>query len=173
MSRLNNDVVGAQNAISNTIVGIITNIIQAAAVLIVMLSLEWRLTITSILILPLFIIAARKMGNRLRDVARQGMDANAKLSAMMNETLNISGVLLVKLFGRANLETARFQERAKGSTGCRNPACGPWGFFLCHHRVVERDRNSIGVWIWRIPRDQSSIHNRDNRRIWRISDQPL
>ncbi len=114
MSRLNNDVVGAQNAISNTIVGIITNIVQAAAVLIVMLSLEWRLTITSILILPLFIIAARKMGNRLRDVARQGMDANAKLSAMMNETLNISGVLLVKFFGRANLETARFQERAKG-----------------------------------------------------------
>ena len=71
MSRLNNDVVGAQNAISNTIVGIMTNIIQASAVLVVMLSLEWRLTIISVLILPLFILATRRMGDRLRDIARQ------------------------------------------------------------------------------------------------------
>src|SRR5512142_759464 len=68
MSRLNNDVVGAQNAISNTIVSIITNIVQAAAVLIVMLTLEWPLTIISILILPLFIVVARKLGARLRDI---------------------------------------------------------------------------------------------------------
>jgi ATP-binding cassette subfamily B protein len=112
MSRLNNDVVGAQNAISSTIVGIITNIIQAVAVLIVMLSLEWRLTLVSILILPLFILAARKMGARLREIARQAMDANAQMNAMMNETLNIGGALLVKLFGRAGLETDRFQGRA-------------------------------------------------------------
>src|SRR5512136_1931221 len=113
MSRLNNDVVGAQNAISNTIVGIITNIVQAVAVLSVMLSLEWRLTIISVLILPLFIIATRRMGNRLRDIARQAMDANAQMNAMMNETLNISGALLVKLFGRAPLEVERFRDRAK------------------------------------------------------------
>jgi ATP-binding cassette subfamily B protein len=113
MSRLNNDVVGAQNAISNTIVGIITNIIQASAVLVVMLSLEWRLTIISVLILPLFILATRRMGERLRDIARRAMDANAQMNAMMNETLNISGALLVKLFGRASLEVERFQHRAK------------------------------------------------------------
>ena len=65
MSRLNNDVVGAQNAISNTIVSLITNIVQAAAVLVVMLTLEWRLTLVSIVILPLFILAARHMGGRL------------------------------------------------------------------------------------------------------------
>jgi ATP-binding cassette subfamily B protein len=112
MSRLNNDVVGAQNAISNTIVGILTNIIQAIAVLVVMLSLEWELTIISVLILPLFILATRRMGNRLRDIARQAMDANAQMNAMMNETLNIGGALLVKLFGRANLEVGRFQQRA-------------------------------------------------------------
>ncbi len=112
MSRLNNDVVGAQNAISNVIVGIITNIIQAAAVLIVMLGLEWRLTIISVLILPLFILVARRMGDRLRDVARQGMDANAQMNAMMNETLNIGGALLVKLFGRSGLESDRFRGRA-------------------------------------------------------------
>ncbi len=113
MSRLNNDVVGAQNAISNTIVGIVTNTIQACAVLVVMLSLEWRLTIVSVLILPLFILAARRMGNRLRDIARLAMDANAQMNAMMNETLNISGALLVKLFGRAPLEIERFRDRAK------------------------------------------------------------
>jgi len=113
MSRLNNDVVGAQNAISNTIVGIITNIVQTSAVLVVMLSLEWRLTVISVLILPLFILAARKMGNRLREIARQAMDANAQMNAMMNETLNIGGMLLVKLFGRASLEVQRFQSRSQ------------------------------------------------------------
>ena len=112
MSRLNNDVVGAQNAISNTIVGILTNIVQAAAVLIVMLSLEWRLTLVSVLILPLFLLAARRMGYRLREIARQAMDANAQMNAMMNETLNIGGALLVKLFGRASLEVDRFQGRS-------------------------------------------------------------
>jgi ATP-binding cassette subfamily B protein len=64
MSRLNNDVVGAQNAISNTIVGIITNLIEAAAILAVMLTLEWRLTLVSVIILPLFIIIARSLGER-------------------------------------------------------------------------------------------------------------
>ncbi len=112
MSRLNNDVVGAQNAISNTIVGIITNIIQAAAVLVVMFTLEWRLTLISIAILPLFIVVARRLGAQLRDIARQAMDANARMNAMMNETLNIGGALLVKLFGRADTENARFEARA-------------------------------------------------------------
>lgn len=112
MSRLNNDVVGAQNAISNTIVGIITNVVQAAAILTVTLRLEWRLTILSVLILPLFILVARRMGKRLRDVARQGMDLNAEMNAMMNETLNIGGALLVKLFGRVDTEVQRFQSRA-------------------------------------------------------------
>ena len=112
MSRLNNDVVGAQNAISNTIVGIITNIIQTAGVLIVLLTLEWRLTIISVLVLPLLLLAARRLGTLLREIARQHMEANAQMNAMMNETLNIGGALLVKLFGRIPLETDRFRERA-------------------------------------------------------------
>ncbi|HSB65861.1 MAG TPA: ABC transporter transmembrane domain-containing protein, partial [Anaerolineales bacterium] len=112
MSRLNNDVVGAQNAISNTIVNIITNIVQAAAVMAVMLTLEWRLTLISIIILPLFILAARHMGGRLRDVSRQQLEANAHMNATMNETLNIGGALLVKLFGRATTEVKRFEGRA-------------------------------------------------------------
>ncbi|PWB49449.1 MAG: ABC transporter [Anaerolineales bacterium] len=112
MSRLNNDVVGAQNAISNTIVSIITNIVQAAAVLVVMLTLEWRLTLISIIILPLFILAARHMGGRLRDISRRQLEANAQMNATMNETLNIGGALLVKLFGRVDTEVQRFEGRA-------------------------------------------------------------
>ncbi len=112
MSRLNNDVIGAQNAISSTIVGIVTQLIQAAAILAVMLSLEWRLTVIGVVIMPLFILAARMLGNRLRDIARTQMEANAQMNAMMNETLNIGGALLVKLFGRRQLEVERFGGRA-------------------------------------------------------------
>ncbi|MRR31616.1 ABC transporter ATP-binding protein, partial [bacterium] len=131
MSRLNNDVVGAQNAISNTIVGIITNIIEAVAILVVMISLEWKLTIVSVLILPLFIFFAQRLGNILRDIARESMDHNAKMNAHMNETLNIGGALLVKLFGRSNQETQRFRERAASvrDIGIRRAVVGS-GFFV-------------------------------------------
>lgn len=112
MSRLNNDVLGAQDAISSTVVDIVTQIIQAAAVLSIMLTLEWRLTLISVAILPLFILAARLLGTRLRDMARRQMEANAQINAMMNETLNIGGALLVKLFGRQQLEVGRFGQRA-------------------------------------------------------------
>jgi ATP-binding cassette subfamily B protein len=112
MSRLNNDVVGAQNAISNTFVNIVTSLIQAVAVLAVMFTLEWRLTLISIAILPLFLVPARQLGNRLRDIARLQMDLNAKMNAVMNELLNISGALLVKLFGRTAEEDKRFNARA-------------------------------------------------------------
>jgi ATP-binding cassette subfamily B protein len=112
MSRLNNDVIGAQNAISNTIVNIITNIAQAAAIMAVMLTLQWQLTVVAVLILPLFFLAARQLGGRLRDIARRNMDANAQMNAHMNETLNIGGALLVKLFGRTIEEENRFRQRA-------------------------------------------------------------
>jgi ATP-binding cassette, subfamily B, bacterial len=112
MSRLNNDVVGAQNAISNTIVSIVTNLVETVALLAVMLTLEWRLTVVSVLILPLFILVAQRLGNVLRDIARQGMDLNAQMNAHMNETLNIGGALLVKLFGRTREEEKRFRDRA-------------------------------------------------------------
>ncbi len=131
MSRLNNDVVGAQNAISNTIVSIITNIIQAIAVLAVMLTLEWRLTIISVIIMPLFIVAARKLGASLRDISRDQMEANARMNAMMNETLNIGGELLVKLFGRTRVEIDRFQDRARSvrDLGIRRAVIGA-AFFV-------------------------------------------
>lgn len=132
MSRLNNDVIGAQNAISNTIVGIVTNIVQSVGVLAVMLTLEWRLTLVSVAILPLFIVAARLLGTRLRDIARNQMEANAQMNAMMNETLNISGALLVKLFGRNKLEVTRFDGRAAHvrDIGVQRAVMGTWFFVI-------------------------------------------
>ena len=112
VSRLNNDVIGAQNAVSNTIVSIITNFIQAVVVFSMMLTIEWRLTLASVAIMPLFILAARSLGTRLRDTARAQMDANARMNAIINETLNIGGALLIKLFGRQRSEAARFSTRA-------------------------------------------------------------
>jgi ATP-binding cassette subfamily B protein len=112
ISRFNNDVVGAQSAISNTFVSIVTSLIQTVATLVVMFTLEWRLTLISIAIMPFFLVAARQLGNRLRDVAREQLDLNAKMNAVLNELLNISGALLVKLFGRTAQEDARFNDRA-------------------------------------------------------------
>src|SRR5512133_88958 len=126
MSRMNSDVVGAQNAISNTFVSIITNLIKAVVVFIIMFSMEWRLTIISVIVLPLFIFAANKMADRLRDIAHQQMEANAQMNAMMNETLNIGGALLVKLFGRKKLEISRLADRAKdvANLGVKRPYTG-------------------------------------------------
>lgn len=112
MSRLNNDVVGSQNAISNTIVGIVTNLIEAGAILGVMLSLEWKLTLAASFILPLFFYISQRVGRILRKIAHQSMENNARMNAHMNETLNIGGALLVKLFGQGDKEVKRFRWRA-------------------------------------------------------------
>jgi len=112
ISRLNNDVIGAQNAISNTVVNIITNLIESVALFAVMFTLEWRMTIVSLIVLPLFLILAKRLGFVLRDIAREAMSINAQMNAHMNETLNIGGALLIKLFGRSKEEVDRFRERA-------------------------------------------------------------
>jgi ATP-binding cassette subfamily B protein len=132
MSRLNNDVIGAQDAISNTIVSIVTNIIQASAVLVVMVTMEWRLTLLSVAIMPLFIIVARRLGNQLRDIARKQLEANAQMNAMMNETLNIGGALLVKLFGRTTTEVSRFDDRSRNvrDLGVRRAVVGSVFFVI-------------------------------------------
>ncbi len=113
MSRLNNDVVGAQQAINNTFVALITNTVSVVGVLVVMLSLEWRLTLAGLIILPLVVLPARRFGRNLRGVIHEAMTSNAKMNAMMNETLNINGVMLTKLFGRAEDEAQRFNSRAR------------------------------------------------------------
>ena len=114
MSRLNNDVLGAQTAVSSTLVDIITNVITAGATMAVMFALDWRLTLLGLVVLPLFLIVGRRLGGSLRAVARTQMKESARMNALMQETLNISGALLVKLFGRHETEVGRFKERASG-----------------------------------------------------------
>src|SRR5690606_24081493 len=108
MSRLNNDVVGAQRAVHETVVTIITNIISLIGSLSIMFALEWRLTLLGLTILPLFVLPARRVGRRLRALNRQSLEYNAEMNATMNETLNVSGAMLVKLFGREQKELDRF-----------------------------------------------------------------
>ena len=131
MSRLNNDVVGSQQAITSTLVSIVSNVVAVVSTLAIMISLEWRLALVSIAVLPLFILPARKVGRLLREVTRDSMRFNAQMNALMNETLNVSGALLVKLFGRGPDENARFAERAARvrDAGVRQALIGRW-FFL-------------------------------------------
>lgn len=131
MSRLNNDVVGAQRAVTGTLVTLISNIFSLIATLGIMLSLEWRLTLLGVAILPLFVLPARRIGRTLRGIARTSMTLNARMNALMNETLNISGALLVKIFGRYRSEVERFTDRAAEvrDIGIRQAVIGRW-FFL-------------------------------------------
>lgn len=112
LTRLNDDVIDAQRAVNGTIVEIITNLITVVATLAVLLAMEWRLTILGILVVPFFILVARRVGGQLRTLAREQMTNNAQMNVMMSETLSISGALLVKLFGRADTEVSRFRDRA-------------------------------------------------------------
>ncbi len=112
ISRLNSDVVGSQTAINSTLINIISNLIQSIAILSVMLTLEWRLTVAGVIILPLFLIIIRKVGYKLREFARQQMELNGQMNSHMVETLNIGGALLIKLFGRIDDEQNRFTNRA-------------------------------------------------------------
>ena len=131
MSRLNNDVVGAQSALTGTFITILSNIVTVISILAIMISLEWRLTLLSVAVLPLFIWPARRVGRLLREIRRESMDLNAQMNTLMHETLNISGALLVKLFGRQHDEMEKFRERSGqvAQIGVRSAMIGRW-FFL-------------------------------------------
>jgi ATP-binding cassette subfamily B protein len=130
MSRLNNDVVGAQRAVTSTLVNIVTNLISLVSTLAIMISLEWRLTLLGVTILPLFILPSRRVGRLLRRITRERMEYNAEMNALMNETLNVSGALLVKIFGREGDEMTRFAERAVRvrDSGVHQALIGRWFF---------------------------------------------
>ena len=130
MSRLNSDVVGAQSAVTGTLVSVTSNSFAAVATLLVMLSLEWRLTLAAVAILPLFIYPSRRVGRVLRRITRDQMKANAEMNTAMNETLNLSGALLVKLFGRTSDEDRRFAGHASRvrDLGVRRALIGRWFF---------------------------------------------
>jgi ATP-binding cassette subfamily B protein len=112
MSRLNSDVTGAQQAITGTLVSIVSNVVSVVAILIVMLGASWQLSILAIAALPLFVIPARKVARVLRGVTQIQMEHNAKMSGILQETFNVSGALLVRLFGRWDQESKRFSDEA-------------------------------------------------------------
>ena len=111
-SRLNNDVIGAQQAVTNTIGTVVQNVITLAITLSVMLFLEWRLTILTLLVLPAFIIPARRVGRRLQVITREAFQLNASMNNTIAERFNVSGALVVKLFGVHDRERDNFAERA-------------------------------------------------------------
>jgi len=147
MSRLNNDVVGAQQAITGTLVSVVSNSLGVAATLTVMLRLEWRLTLAAVAILPLFIFPSRRVGRTLRGVTRRQMEANARMNATMNETLNVSGALLVKLFGRTVDEDRRFAGLASEvrDLGVRRALIGRWFFMALG--VISAVGTALVFWL--------------------------
>jgi len=112
ISRLNNDVVGAQTAVTSTLGSVVSNVVVLVTTLAAMLTLEWRLTLLSLIVLPLFIIPAKRVGAKLQTIAREQMGLNAEMNTQMTERFNVSGALLVKLFGRHNEEVGAFSRRA-------------------------------------------------------------
>lgn len=111
-SRLNNDVVGAQTAVTSTLGSIVSNVVVLATTLAAMAALEWRLTILSLVVLPIFIIPAKRVGRRLQGIQRDNMGTNAEMNSQMSERFNVAGALLVKLFGRQDDEVTMFAGRA-------------------------------------------------------------
>ena len=112
ISRLNNDVVGAQTAVTSTLGSVVSNVVVLITTLAAMLALEWRLTLLSLVVLPVFIIPAKRVGAKLQTIAREQMGLNAEMNTQMTERFNVSGALLVKLFGRHSEEVGAFSRRA-------------------------------------------------------------
>ena len=112
MSRMNGDVIGAQQAVTNTIGTVVQNVITLIITLGFMFALEWRLTLLTLIVLPAFIIPARRIGRKLQVITRDGFMVNASMSNTIAERFNVAGALVVKLFGRQDREREEFAERA-------------------------------------------------------------
>ena len=112
VSRLNNDVIGAQQAFTSTLSGIIANSIGLALTAVVMFSLSWQVTVLSLILLPIFVLPARWFGRKLQALTRESYGLNASMNTTTTERFNVSGALLVTLFGRPRDEVQSFDERA-------------------------------------------------------------
>lgn len=113
VSRLNNDVIGAQRAFSDTLSGVVANLVTVMLTLVVMVQLSWQITLLALLLLPVFVIPARRMGDRLADIQREAAGLNSAMSTQMTERFSAPGATLVKLFGRPHQESAEFALRAR------------------------------------------------------------
>ncbi len=112
VSRLNNDVVGAQRALTDTLGTVVANGITALTTLATLLFLEWRITLLALVLVPAFVLPARRVGLKVAKLTREGMDLNATMNATMTERFNVSGAQLAKLYGRPSEETTGFANRA-------------------------------------------------------------
>jgi len=112
ISRLNTDVIGAQQAFTSTLSGVFSNVIQLVLVAIAMLAISWPITLAALVMLPLFLYPARRVGKQLQGLTREAMNLNASMSTVMTERFNVSGALLVKLFGRLDEEGNQFSLKA-------------------------------------------------------------
>ncbi|MCX3288959.1 ABC transporter ATP-binding protein [Streptomyces sp. NEAU-H22] len=113
VSRLNNDVIGAQRAFSNTLSGVVSNLVTLLLTLAVMLTLSWQITVLALVLLPVFVIPARRMGSRMARMQREAATLNAAMGTRMTERFSAPGATLVKLFGRPEEESREFAERAR------------------------------------------------------------
>ncbi|MDX3451856.1 ABC transporter ATP-binding protein [Streptomyces sp. ME02-8801-2C] len=113
VSRLNNDVIGAQRAFSNTLSGVVSNLVTLVLTLVVMLSLSWQITLLALVLLPVFVLPARRMGSRMARLQREAADLNASMGTRMTERFSAPGATLVKLFGRPDEESVQFAARAR------------------------------------------------------------
>src|SRR3954471_8168830 len=112
VSRLNNDVIGAQRAFTSTLSGTVSNIISVIVVGITMLALSWQVTLICLLLFPLLLLASRWVSGRLAGLTRDQMNSNAEMGTVMTERFNVGGAMLLKLFGQRDTEDARFAEKA-------------------------------------------------------------
>ena len=112
ISRLNNDVIGAQQAFTDLFSNVVGNIILVAIILGTMVVLSWQITLVALVLLPIFLLPARRVGRKLGTLFQNGMELNAKMNSVMSERFNVSGAMLVKLFGRPNDERAYFNTHA-------------------------------------------------------------
>ncbi len=130
ISRLNSDVIGAQQAFTSTLGGVLGNLISVSVVLIAMFALSWQITLASLILVPLFLLPARYMGRRLQALTREQMALNAEMSSRMTERFNVSGALLVKLYGRPEDESSLFAGRARRvrDIGIRIAMANRWFF---------------------------------------------
>jgi ATP-binding cassette subfamily C protein len=112
VSRLNTDVIGAQRAFSNTLSGVVSNVVSLLLTVVVMATISWQVTVLSLLLLPIFLVPARAMGGRLAALQREAAQHNASMSTQMTERFSAGGATLVKLFGRPEAESSEFARRA-------------------------------------------------------------
>ena len=113
ISRLNSDVIGAQQAFTSTLSGVVSNSLSLLLVIITMLTLSWQITLVSLVLLPVFLIPTKWVGRKLQGLTRQSFDINAQMSSNMTERFNVSGALLVSLYGDSEKEKSEFATKAR------------------------------------------------------------